>query len=226
MLRIPEDQKSSLAKLLTLQEQTASTLWEAFRNSSPALSTFAFAKQVAQRAGLPLEEVGRYFEVLGSLFVTLEFRKVSVEQLAAEVVEAALAQEIEGLVGEATKVESFKSRLVKFLSLDASVGITAKAANVVFRHKNPFAGSKILTDIRPVFSPDKLEPAAGVVVHSLEIDVVRGLEQDQESYFFALDSQDLRTLRETVDRAIKKEDALRKLLAGTSLKYLPMNPEE
>jgi hypothetical protein len=110
-------------------------------------------------------------------------------------------------------------RLEGFLTLGGSLAITSKALGILTDHEHIFVGSRILTDVRTVFQEDVVEPPAGaVIVHMLGVHYHEGLTHKE--IFFALDARDLMELKKAIDRASKKEEALKELLSRADVQYL------
>lgn len=110
--------------------------------------------------------------------------------------------------------------LKKVLSFHSTLGVVAKAGNVLVDHERIFVDARILTDIRPIFHPDVSEaPNAAVVVHMLRI-TQRDILAKRKTLYFALDGNDLRSLRDLLDRAIKKEETLKKAMEPSQIKLL------
>ena len=64
-----------------------------------------------------------------------------------------------------------------------------------------------MTDVRPVFGSDtKAPPAAAVLVHMLDLSYQK--DGDIKHLYIAMDSMDIDTLRETLDRAETKAESL------------------
>jgi hypothetical protein len=105
------------------------------------------------------------------------------------------------------------------LACHESLGVTAKVLDVRREYANVFCSARILTDVRPVFGPDPTQtPLAAAIVHTVRIAHHTG--DSHEDFYVALDSADLRSLRDQIERALKKEASLKGVLGATSLKYL------
>lgn len=96
----------------------------------------------------------------------------------------------------------------KFLSLEL-VEIVAKALDLSFDYTNLLEKSRILTDIRPVYSEGKIEIIGGIITQTLRL---RYQSEDQEqSLSLALDEDDIEWLRDACDQAIKKAEKAKHL---------------
>jgi hypothetical protein len=118
---------------------------------------------------------------------------------------------------EWTKLRSF---LLAALSEERSVGTAAKAGPVLTDHDHIFSGARILTDLRPIYHLNVAEtPSAATVVHMLKITHRDHYQRNFDSYF-ALDSNDLETMKRIIERAQKKEETLRKVISETGVTVL------
>ena len=112
-----------------------------------------------------------------------------------------------------------KSFVGKFLECEDSVGITAKALNVMVDHGRIFRDVRILTDFRPVFRSNPSQPpAAAVIIHTLKIEY-KADHLDKE-FFVALDSRDIDRLERLIKRAKLKEKALKVFLRPSKILIL------
>lgn len=74
-----------------------------------------------------------------------------------------------------------------------------------------------MTDIRPIFHADVTEkPGSVVIVHMLRM-TERDNFQEQKDTYYALDSNDIRNLRNLIERALKKEEVLKNLMKESGI---------
>lgn len=98
--------------------------------------------------------------------------------------------------------------------------LKAKALRLMNAHERTFISAEVFSDIRPVLQVDGgLEIEAAVVYHTLR---VRHTAVDR-LFSVALDSQDLRELKTTIDRAIEKEQILSALLLKAGVKQVKVS---
>jgi hypothetical protein len=103
------------------------------------------------------------------------------------------------------------------LVLDETVGTAAKTGPVLTEHERIFLSARVLTDIRPIFHPNLSEkPNAAVIVHMLRI-ASRDIFGSHHAEYFALDANDIRVLKNIADRAIRKEETIKALLADSNV---------
>ena len=106
------------------------------------------------------------------------------------------------------------------MTLDATVGTAAKTGPVMTDHDHIFVEARILSDVRFVFHPDLSEkPDVAVVVHMLRI-TTRDIFGAHKAEYFALDSNDIRFMKQVLDRAVKKEDTIIRAMEGSGVEVL------
>jgi len=102
--------------------------------------------------------------------------------------------------------ENFAAHLTQVLSLDETLGVSAKASELRSEYSNVFCTARIMTDLRPVFGRDVDKgPLAAVVVHEAKITFHESGEEPTKDFYMALDSEDIEELRKQLDRASRKE---------------------
>ncbi len=106
------------------------------------------------------------------------------------------------------------SEIFERLMNNDRLALFAKASSLELDHKSLLHDSLILTDLRPVFSND-LETQGFVICHSLKI-VYHDDARHREAYY-SLDDNDLRSLKEAIERAERKAASLRALIANNGL---------
>lgn len=220
-LRIPEQHRAPLRELVELEEAAYQELSEALQKATPSISTDELAIAVAPKS-LSEDQVQRILAVVMSLSLTREYHSLDTETVVADV--ASRASDDLGITNPAA-VDTLRRRLTSFLDMERPLGVSARALGVLVDHERLFEGSRILTDLRPIFlSGNSDEPVAAVLVHHLKIESHTG--DSHREHFFALDARDLRELRKMIDRAIRKEEALISLISGTQITYLPVETED
>jgi len=103
---------------------------------------------------------------------------------------------------------------------------TAAAVDLLTQHATNYRGSRIVTDIRPIFSRDVGEPPTGVVIsETLELQT---WDRDgaNKTLHIAMDDADLRELRDTVERALAKSETLRRTLNQQHISVFNLDERE
>ena len=220
MLKIPEEHKAVVERIISLSDESFELLIRALREAQPAISPRALAQSIAPR--MPPEIGGGLDElltVLISLILFVASKKKSPEEAGKEIAAATAEMEIGGLELGSEEEAKFSDRIACFMELADTLSITSKASSVYFAHPRLFHRAKVLSDIRTIFSSDdSLKPVAGMIVHQLEIS--ESSEGQMQSHFVAMNAHDLKELRLAVDRALSKDAVLQKLIENSELAYL------
>lgn len=222
---IPEGERQHVTALLGASSRFLEALCAALSRAKPSLKLYELEVWLASElSGLPEAEKPTIHSIVRTLTSLYQFRAEDsgdAAKVAQDFAEAARTSDDERLRETvrdwaAADWNRFEQQLIALLSLDDTLGVTARAALIgsqTFRH---FHDVRVLTDARPIFAfdPDK-GPAAFVIMHSLQIDYYE--DGEDRTWFLALDGDDLETLRAAVDRALAKERSLRKLLERTEV---------
>lgn len=208
-IEIPEAQVESLALLAGSTAEQRERILRAIQEAPPTLFLAKLERHLVEASDLPRSLVRAVLTVSSSLLLTVERLAAPRNELAREVTALVLSRGMGGLKEGTPEAEAFRDFLLALMELENSIGVSAKATDVLADHHRPLLGSRILTDLRPIFSgKDDPRPIAGVVVHTLKL-TSRAGRGEETTFYFALDEADLRALGETIERAMKKERALK-----------------
>lgn len=125
-------------------------------------------------------------------------------------------QPVESL-SDYAQADRLGGNLRKIINTNTALDLTAKVALIKNDHPHAYANAKIYTDMRPVFCRSDMEIRGAVIIHTLKLSYQDG--QERKDFFVALDQADLVSLRESVEKAERKEATLRKY---SSLKELQL----
>lgn len=114
--------------------------------------------------------------------------------------------------------DDFVNRLSAVLCAPA-IRFTAKALALSADHENVYVNTRIITDVRPVFPDDTSTMAAAVITDHLRINYY-DRKGDFSSFYVAMDQGDLIELREEIDRALKKNESMRRFLEVSEVDHL------
>ncbi len=219
-LRVPNQQVDYIKKLLELSDEQIAALLTAFREVEPQFNTFDLAARVSRFTKLPYELVSGIVQVLASIYLTVGWTRSdeSVEGFIDKEVFTSLRRENAFSSGkEDVEWQRFRAFLVSALSLERTVGTSIKAGHVMTTHEHIFKGARIMTDLRPIFHLDVSEkPDAAIIVHMLKISE-RDDYGEKTDTFYALDSNDIASLKLVVERAIRKEETLKALMEDSGV---------
>jgi hypothetical protein len=228
-IRVPDPHKKPLARLADLSDTQVAALDHALRTVSPAISPRALADNVraVPEVGLdlPTGELSAILSVLLSLALAQRRQQKSLDEFVADVLRAAKAQDLAKLTSEPDSIDTLERKLALLLRENQIIEITARAGDVFFAHEELYATSRVLSDLRPIFATDDaVVPTVGMIVHNLELSVAGSGERAR--HYIAMNVHDLRELRRVVDRALAKDQALRRVIEAAGMTYIEDVPNE
>lgn len=223
LLTIPKRHQRSLATLFGFSPAKMKALVAGVRNAPPAISLYDLALELSpQTFGLGRDELYFLLEMLASLYRVRTEWEFSVKEFVAELCHA--AEEIEPLPKpHGGSWPQLKKGLADIFRSDASLGLTAKASELVLEYERRFCphNCRILSDVRPVFMEAAAAgPAAVIVQHILKIAYHEGEEGDLKDFYVSLDGDDIRRLQALLKRATEKEKSIRKMMKGAKVPVL------
>lgn len=217
-MRIPEEYRSGLAKIIGFTDDLFRGLLRAIEEERPTLYYTEFSARVARRAsGINPSDVRDIIETLVSLHGVRASWNLEIPELTEVVREAIERDEELGLSGE--ERAGFGERLALLLEVD-SLDATSKALDVLLEHEHTFHDVRIITDIRPVFGQDaEKSPTGAMIVHVLKISYHDQSEEIKE-FYVALDPGNIGALSTEIERANQKADTLKRMLEPTGVPYI------
>jgi hypothetical protein len=108
-------------------------------------------------------------------------------------------------------LDKLESHLTSLISSFSVLIKTYKSRNLLTENKNNFLKSRIVSDIRIVFDDEKdisEKKQCALVVHHLKIDFFSAISERKE-FFVSLNLKDLENLKNTVERALKKDKLIK-----------------
>lgn len=205
--RLPQSLQKSFEAFLSLTNAQRDAVLSALRTTKPSVTSKALVEAISSGSGLP-ESVAR--SVVGFI-LSLYSTHVEMNAPADQMVDDLFAQQIQDpSKWPGDSLAHTKNALREALSFETSVGVTAKAFRVLSQNKTLFVRSRVLSDLRPVFrrDPDQ-DPSATVIVHTLCIECRE--DGNKTELYIALDSEDLKDLHRSVERALRKDVTLQRL---------------
>lgn len=214
---IPLPYRDALTALAKLDDHVSGALIQALA----ALEPYAPVSQIQQATAAALgEDASPAEQQLGLPLLALrgQYRQTSLEDMATLVSESA---ELD-LDGSARA--SLRSRVAAILATPV-YATTAVATDLQTQNARNYQSARIVTDLRPVFQDDlDAQPSGAVIVETLQIQTWTR-DGESEAIFVSMDETDLRQLKSTVERALRKTDTLKLFLKGKSLAYFELEKE-
>lgn len=173
-----------------------------------------YLKSIISSTEVSEEKLSNLLNFLLSSYTGLELHGFS----AGDIIEA-----ITNDLSDLFETESFynkkqvlRDRLTKLLGSIKILQITAKGYDLMAEYDKVFIGSRIITDIRPIFpslDASVSSVASAIIVHNLKITYQKG--KSRKDIFVAMDSNDIKQLRSELDRAETKSNSVRNIIKFT-----------
>lgn len=217
-IQIPDSDLEGLSALFSLSKENADKLSNALEQAPTKLyPAHLVIELTAKIPEIDPEDLNNILNVLYNLHRTKLFIDVSSEDLAEDICDS-LENEEELFEFSPESREQFKQRLIRLLNIEP-LTIRAKAATLLRNQENMFCSAEVMTDMRPIFGQDpEMAPQALVVVHMLNLRYHNGGEVKE--FYVALDSEDIQSLKDILDRAEVKEESLRSTFKDLGIPFL------
>lgn len=217
-LVIPEKYHASMQLLSGLDLNAVNTLANGLAECPPTFSIIKLVdhlRKSEKEIQLNEEQLEAIIALLVNLYYlwSASFDHYSIDEFVNEVVSAADSE-----LSEINK-DSLEQNLLGLLQLDGSVGVTAKALDLMTDYERVMRDVRIITDSRPVFTVDGRDaPVAFMTNHTLKIEYMK--DQELGYFYVAMDSNDIARLHRLLDRALRKESNLEAFVSKSDAQYL------
>jgi hypothetical protein len=215
---VPARIADQFKRLAALDEEAFEKLAAGAEVATPTLSPHALWHEIADKSGLDFETVQDLLEgVLSATGIGLR------DGLGPA--ETARALRVDEL---ASSREALDARMERLIATRA-VSLTAKGLDLAVSDQKVLLRTRIVTDIRPVFSlqaggEEPTQPPAAMVKHSLRLEYLEG--NDSRTFVVSLDEVDVTRLRDAIERAERKARALSELIAASNMQELTIVAED
>jgi hypothetical protein len=226
MLTIPPNQRATVQQLISLSTEELNALVKALETTPPAASMRAYVDRLESKTGISDRDLRGILHVIGVLAVIQEDDAVTSERLVEDLIAAIKTSESTDSV-KSQDWDRVSRDLNRIFNASGPAAITAKAAQLVGEHQHSYCceESRIVSDVRTIFrSGDISDPIGAVIVHMLKLAYHQG--DESKEFFVALDSEDVRHLRDLIDRAIIKESFLNKFVKSSGVPLIRIEEEE
>lgn len=218
-IRIPKQYEVAFEKLIRLNDEAVEELVSLLGTPPQTFNPETLMSRLSSGVkNIPTDDARKILDALFSLSALRSETEVTIEEFTDEVLRALGATGNEQFKLNDDSGRHFKERLIRLLT-GKSFTVATRALDLMFEHQHTLQGLRIISDIRSVYtSPPDAEPSAAIIVHMLKIRYVE--DQESRDFFVALDTADLRILKEVVERAEKKTESLKETLTRTGIPYV------
>lgn len=215
-LTIPPKELPGILEINQLSEENISELINVLESIDYNRDIEEFSSIVsAQIKSIPSNKTEQTIRTLDILYKVRDLYSVKDQKFIEDLLKAIKKEKPEITDKE---LESFDKKFTSILDID-SFKTHSKASILQRDGEKIFLEAKTLSDIRPVFGLDPSEnPLGAVITHTLKINYDCAASNNE--FHIVLDLNDLKSLKEVVDRALQKDKTLKNLISDMDLKDL------
>lgn len=220
-ITIPKSQQRAVQRLLSLSPEKMGQFIECIKTASPASSFRVLERRLQQKIDTPITGLNPILQMVATLGGIAEDEGMSNEEIAGELIGAAQKDKIDDINPSDNDWGRLKRDLAMLFAVSAPIALTRKAAMLTSEHEHVYCpdNSRIISDIRSIFPSGEIaDPVGAVIVHLLKLAYHQ--DDDTKAFYVALDSEDVRMLRDLLDRAISKEDRIKKTMKTSGIQFV------
>jgi len=211
--RIPKKDLKTLKKFALLPQKERDSYIHMTKTILPSLPKDGL-KAVPEIPEEQLDDFSHYLQFFISLYINFYNFGKTIETFIDEVIISSIKSKDELEIND-----EIKDSLEKILKMDDSLGICAKNIDLSAENTNIYFRVKIITDLRYIFFKDILKiPNYAQINNTLKISYLKNGDLKQK--FISLNLEQLKELKVIIERAISKENTIRKLSEKNNLKIL------
>ena len=204
---LPPEEQAGLARIMALNEDQSSRLQVILQNAPITLSREAFVAGLQPIEGVTAEDLEKIIWCLMYLTSYLVAGDIEVREFSQDVSVSFTGPPFDG----PASAKQLADRLATFLAID-SLRLRAKAVDLQVDHAHVLQGTRVLTEMRPVFQIGSASEVAGVLLyHTLKIQYYK--DEESREIFITLDDRDIIKLKEDLERAEEKAKILRAIFS-------------
>ena len=216
-IAIPARQRKGLTFISGLSDAAFEQLVAALAaaaNPRTALET-VMAADIPQ---VPPDQLETVVQTVSSIHQVRAFRGQQVKPFIRDISAAMETPIDDSPVIAPEQLDTFSSRLEKLLGIERFLTFS-KALTLQYESGFVIHGTRILTDLRPVFPDDADAGASGfLLMHTLKISYSE--HGEPREIYFSLDASELKQIKDAFNRAETKAAQLRKLMHDKSMPNL------
>ena len=221
-IQIPKPIEIGLAELFNLSDDVRLQLISEMSKLEPTLKPKSLTADIkAKLRVVTAQDIESVVNTIASLSFARMSMEKPVSEFSADIVEALEESEHKPQGLNENSRGSFVAHLAELLDIPA-IRISSKSDELLHQHEHALSKVRIITDIRPVFGGESTNsPEAAVLIHMLKITYIE--EEGLKDFFVAMDSNDIKSLREALDRAEKKAESLKVMLKKSDIFCVDMD---
>ena len=162
-----------------------------------------------------MDKLNIIINTLYSIYRIREFANIDLSRFLDDLIDGIATSNYPELSFNDIEFDGIRVRFQKLLNIE-NLKTISKAFRLQSDGERLYCSSKILSDLRPVFSEDpSTRPSGAVITHTLKI--VHHIGKELEEFHVVLDSHELEVLKEVIIRACVKDETMRALMKEANL---------
>ena len=218
--KMSEITQKGFVELLSLDDGLFNLLIEIISKSELTSHPINIVKYISSSTEADFGDVEGIIRCISRFISARDQNSVSTEEIIDDLIRIIKS----GLVKELTYNEELEEILKKRLSMllnNRQLYFASKSLDLLTEYENIFISARILSDIRPIFSQSVEKPLeAGMITHLLHIHYHHGDQIEHKDLYLALDANDLKSLKETIEREEAKIKSLNSIFEKSGIKNL------
>jgi hypothetical protein len=209
-VRVPEQHIIPLRDLAELEEEKYERIKAALKGWEPSLQIEGLISSLSEDTDSSETDTANFLSILVNIYSLQHVHGWSMDDVFQGIL--GQIQEVPGREAPLTEeqVEKFRAFLEEVSGLDETFGVMAKGLGLVEEDERNLADARVISDLRPIFRPDsETDIIASAIKHNLRISYRHRTESQVEDFFVSLDEEDLRNLKDEIERALAKAETIR-----------------
>lgn len=207
-------------KIRDLPDESVRELLAALQQVPDTYSQISLSAAIADKVDtIAANDVREVVPALISLYAYRDYSQAAISDVAEGVAQAMEESESDRLRLPPEERDSFAKRLAELLNVEPFNRVV-RAGTLLLENEHTFRGSRVLSDIRPIFDPERPDaaPRGALIQHTLKISY--RADSTVREFFVALDSGDLDELLEQLVRAKSKAESLKSVLKDAQVRHI------
>lgn len=218
-IKIPDEYVSKVLQISELSAEGVEEIVQLIKARTPRLFDSDLAREVAVEVKLTDVDVAEgVIEAVTSMYPSASMGAEFTPEGFAEEIVTDLLEQVDDDDLSKIDLNLFKKNLTTLLSISA-LEVVAKGTALAIENTKNFLHSQVITDVRPIFTGQDVEISGVLVVQTLTLTVFEP-GSTRERFSVALDSADIRSLIETLERAEKKATSVKEKFSALSIDVL------
>lgn len=214
-ITLGKNQEQDFELLMALSEESLEILIDALEKSDIGLFPEKLAENLYADLGISKNDLVKILQLFFGINRLKQITGFSSEIIANDFIEAILETNNEKL-----KCDHCKEYILKVMSV-GSISNTVNAADALANREKLLISTDIITDVRPIFKGNEF--VSSMILYSLKVEYIEG--DNTKNIYFALDHNDLMSLKENIQNAELRENAIQSRFNQADVKLITIEDE-